>query len=164
MTPPNFARTADCARRLPGPGLGPAVCIFAGITLTACTRVSDTQPYPVVSERLTIVRTIPEPDAVIAPDAQIDFCFSGYVDPRALDDFDVSVSSGVPEFDTRLELQLFAWRPPGAGQSKSAVARNSSWRTSPRIPCMRSRQGRASTCQVTNTEDGLPGKPKKTLP
>jgi hypothetical protein len=136
MTPPNFARTADCARRLPGPGLGPAVCIFAGITLTACTRVSDTQPYPVVSERLTIVRTIPEPDAVIAPDAQIDFCFSGYVDPRALDDFDVSVSSGVPEFDTRLELQLFAWRPPGAatGDADSAWCPGSVLSVRPRVP------------------------------
>ena len=137
MPPPNFARTADCARRLrSGPGLGPAVYIFAGITLTACTRVSDTQPYPVVSERLTIVRTIPEPDAVIAPDAQIDFCFSGYVDPRALDDFDVSVSSGVPEFDTRLELQLFAWRPPGAatGDADSAWCPGSVLSVRPRVP------------------------------
>lgn len=87
--------------------------VLTGITLAACTRVSDTQRFPLVSERLTIVRTVPEPDAVIAPDVQIDFCFSGYLDPRALDDFEVSVSSGRPEFDTRLDLQLFAWRPPG---------------------------------------------------
>jgi len=137
MAPRNIARTADCARgpRSRAAG-GPAVYIFAGITLAACTRVSDKQPYPLVSERLTIVRTIPEPDAVIAPDAQIDFCFSGYVDPRAVDDFDVSVSSGVPEFDTRLDLQLFAWRPPGAavGDATSAWCPGSVLSVRPRVP------------------------------
>jgi len=95
---------------------------FAGITFTACTRVSDTQRFPLVSERLTIARTIPEPGAVVALDAQIDFCFSGYVDPRALDDFDASLSSGLVGFDAQLELQLFAWRPPGAASGSSAEA------------------------------------------
>lgn len=87
--------------------------ILAGIAPSACTRVSDTQRFPLVGERLTIARTVPEQGAVIALDAQLDFCFSGYVDPRALDDFDVSLSSGLVTFDTQLELQLFAWRPPG---------------------------------------------------
>lgn len=123
MAARNFARTADRARerrsRVRG---GLTACIFAGIALAACTRVSDTQRFPLVSERLTIVRTIPEPDAVIAPDVQIDFCFSGHVDPRALDDFDVSVSSGRLEFDTRLDLQLFAWRPPEAAVGTAEAA------------------------------------------
>ncbi len=114
---------------MPGPGRRRrfgwfvlAVHFFAGITFTGCTRVSDTQRFPLVSERLTIARTIPEPGAVIALDAQIDFCFSGYVDPRALDDFDASLTSGLVGFDTQLELQLFAWRPPGAPTGSSAKA------------------------------------------
>jgi hypothetical protein len=99
-----------------------ALHFFAGITFTGCTRVSDTQRFPLVSERLTIARTIPEPGAVIALDAQIDFCFSGYVDPRALDDFDASLTSGRVGFDTQLELQLFAWHPPGSPTGPSAEA------------------------------------------
>lgn len=137
MAPRNFARSAGCARGRRGRvAAGPAVCIFAGIALAACTRVSDTQRFPLVSERLTIVRTIPEPDAVIAPDAQIDFCFSGYVDPRALDDFDVSVSSGLPVFDTQQDLQLFAWRPPGAavGDVDAAWCPGSVLSVRPRAP------------------------------
>lgn len=95
---------------------------LAGIAPSACTRVSDTQRFPLVGERLTIARTIPEQGAVIAPGAQLDFCFSGRVDPRALDDFDVSLSSGLVTFDTELELQLFAWRPPGAAIGDSSEA------------------------------------------
>ena len=109
---------------------------FAGITFAGCTRVSDTQRFPLVSERLTIARTIPEPGAVIALDAQIDFCFSGYVDPRALDDFDASLTSGRVGFDTQLELQLFAWRPPGAafGSSTEAWCPGSVLSIRPRVP------------------------------
>ncbi|MBA3548798.1 MAG: hypothetical protein H0T76_20135 [Nannocystis sp.] len=137
MAPRNFARTADCARGpRSGARTGLTTCIFAGIALAACTRVSDTQPFPLVSERLTIVRTIPEPDAVIAPDVQIDVCFSGYVDPRAVDDFDVSVSSGAIQFDVRIDLQLFAWRPPGAavGDADSAWCPGSVLSIRPRAP------------------------------
>ncbi len=123
MAARNLARTADRAHEPRSRvRLGLKVGIFAGIALAACTRVSDTQRFPLVSERLTIVRTIPEPDAVIAPDVQIDFCFSGYVDPRALGDFEVSLSSGRVEFDARLDLQLFAWRPPGAAEGTTDAA------------------------------------------
>lgn len=137
MAPRIFARTA-CDVRGPRPGAWDRVAlrVLAGIALAGCTRVSDTQRFPLVSERLTIVRTIPEPDAVIALDAQLDFCFSGYIDPRALDDFDVSVSSGGVVFDTQLDLQLFAWRPPGAavGSSSSAWCPGSVLSVHPRVP------------------------------
>lgn len=119
------ARTAAASRpgrasRASLVALLPAISLFAaGI---ACTRVSDTQRFPVVRDRLTIARTIPEPGAVVDLDAQIDFCFSGYVDPRALDDFDASLSSGLVGFDTQLELQLFAWRPPGRASGASDEA------------------------------------------
>lgn len=92
--------------------------LAAGIALTgaaACTRVGDTSRFEPISERLEILETIPRPGAAdVDPGAQIDFCFSGYLDPRALDDFDASLSSGRVTFDTQLDLQLFAWRPPGA--------------------------------------------------
>ncbi len=100
----------------------PVAALIVGIAPAGCTRVSDTQRFPLVGERLTIERTIPEQGAVIPLDSQIDFCFSGYVDPRALDDFDASLSSGLVTFDTQLELQLFAWRPPGAPIGDSADA------------------------------------------
>lgn len=137
MAPRNLARSAARARGRRGRvAAGGVIGIVAGIALAACTRVSDSQPFPLVSERLTIVRTVPEPDAVIAPGAQIDFCFSGYVDPRALDDFDVSVSSGIPVFDSRQELQLFAWRPPGApvGDALAAWCPGSVLSVRPRAP------------------------------
>ena len=99
--------------------------LLAGIALsaaTACTRVSDDQPFPPVQDRITIARTIPEAKGTIPEGAQIDFCFSGYVDPRALDGFAATVSSGCVTFDSKLELQLFAWRPPGAATGTSNTA------------------------------------------
>ena len=129
------ARHARAARRdrdeRPGPTISPISSIsrrslislaIAGIALAGCTRVSDVERFPVVSDRLTIARTVPEPGALTALDAQIDFCFSGHVDPRALDDFDASLSSGLVVFDTQLELQLFAWRPPGTARGATSEA------------------------------------------
>ncbi|MCY1056148.1 hypothetical protein [Nannocystis sp. SCPEA4] len=95
----------------------PAARLAAGIALAAalaCTRVSDTPRFGPISERLEILETIPGPMATdVPPGAQIDFCFSGTLDPRALDDLDASLRSGLVIFDTQLDLQLFAWRPPG---------------------------------------------------
>jgi len=99
--------------------------LLAGIALAtaaSCTRVSDDQPFPPVQDRLTIARTIPEPGDTIPEGAQIDFCFSGHVDPRALDDFAATVSSGCVTFDSELDLQLFAWRPPGSASGTSNTA------------------------------------------
>lgn len=118
----DMTRHAGGSRRAGAPGRPIAAlatvallaAMFVGIAPAACTRVSDTQRFPLVSERLTIARTVPEQGARIALGTQLDFCFSGIVDPRALDDFDVSLSSGLVTFDTQVELQLFAWRPPGA--------------------------------------------------
>lgn len=95
----------------------PAARLAAGIALPAalaCTRVSDTPRFEPISERLEILETIPGSMAEdVPPGAQIDFCFSGTLDPRALDDLDASLRSGLVTFDTQLDLQLFAWRPPG---------------------------------------------------
>lgn len=158
MSPPFDASTARGAPPRPTPAVrrwlrrrfqGPAsagistsaLVIAAMISATiagiapACTRVSDTQRFPLVTDRLTIARTIPEQGEVIALDAQIDFCFSGYVDPRALDDFDASLSSGAVTFDTELELQLFAWSPPGAsGDSAEAWCPGSVLSVRPKTP------------------------------
>ncbi len=110
--------------------------ILAGIAPSACTQVSDTQRFPLVDGRLTIARTVPEQGAVIALDAQIDFCFSDRIDPRALDDFDVSLSSGLVTFDTQIDLQLFAWRPPGVlvGDSSDAWCPGSVLSVHPKTP------------------------------
>ena len=126
----DMSRRAGGSRRAAAPGrpiaaLATVVLLattFAGIAPSACTRVSDTQRFPLVSERLTIARTVPEQGARIALGTQLDFCFSGFVDPRALDDFDVSLSSGLVTFDTQVELQLFAWRPPGAAVGEASEA------------------------------------------
>ena len=98
------------------------IALSAATATASCTRVSDDQPFPPVQDRLTIARTIPEPHDTIPEGAQIDFCFSGYVDPRALDGFAATVSSGCVTFDSELELQLFAWRPPGAATGTSNTA------------------------------------------
>lgn len=97
----------------------------AGIALAglACTRVSDTPRFGPISDRLEILETIPAPGATdVPPNAQIDFCFSGYLDPRSLDDFDATLLSGTVVYDTQLDLQLFAWRPPGAAAGSSPAA------------------------------------------
>ena len=124
----------------------PRRCAAFGATLAiagACTRVSDSSRFEPISERIEIVETIPAPGATDVPtDAQVDFCFSGYLDPRALDDFDVTVSSGgvvgtaSGVFDTQLDLQLFAWRPPGAavGDSASAWCPGSVLSVRPKVP------------------------------
>lgn len=100
--------------------------LAAGIALAAtaaCTRVSDTSRFGPISERLEILETIPGPDATdVPPGAQIDFCFSGYLDPRALDDLDASLRSGAVTFDTQLDIQLFAWRAPGAAGGAASTA------------------------------------------
>jgi hypothetical protein len=114
---------------------GPAAALLAGIALAACTRVSDDQPFPPVRDRLAIARTIPEPGGTIPLGGQIDFCFDGFVDPRALDDFAATVTSGRVTFDAQLDLQLFAWRPPGAatGTSNTAWCDGSVLSVSPRV-------------------------------
>ncbi|PCC70050.1 hypothetical protein SAMN02745121_07821 [Nannocystis exedens] len=95
----------------PAARLAPGIALATGL---ACTRVSDTPRFEPISERLEILETIPGPMAEdVPPGAQIDFCFSGTLDPRALDDLDASLRSGLVTFDTQLDLQLFAWRPPG---------------------------------------------------
>lgn len=121
-----------------GPGTPTArgAALLAGIALAACTRVSDDQPFPPVQDRLTIARTIPEQDGTIPLGGQIDFCFDGFVDPRALDDFAAVVSSSCVTFDSQVDLQLFAWRPPGAstGAANTAWCDGSVLSISPRVP------------------------------
>lgn len=119
MPPPPRRAPAPPRRRAPGRAAAGIALAAAG----ACTRVSDTPRFEPISDRLEIVETIPGPGATdVRPDAQIDFCFSGYLDPRALDDFDASLNSGEVTFDTQLDLQLFAWRPPGAAAGASTAA------------------------------------------
>lgn len=102
------------------PGLAAGIALAA---VCACTRVGDTPRFEPISDRLQILETIPAPGATdVPPDAQIDFCFSDYLDPRALDDFDASLRSGEVVFDTQLDLQLFAWRPPGAAVGAATEA------------------------------------------
>lgn len=98
--------------------------LAAGIALAgACTRASDTPRFEPISDRLEILETIPSPGATdVPPNAQLDFCFSGYLDPRSLDDFDATLLSGKVVYDTQLDLQLFAWRPPGAPSGSSSEA------------------------------------------
>jgi hypothetical protein len=121
-----------------GPRTPRQALLLAGITLAvlaACTRVSDDQPFPPVQDRLAIARTIPEQGDTIPVGAQIDFCFDGHVDPRALDDFAATVSSGCVYFDSELDLQLFAWRPPGSafGTSNTAWCAGSVLSIRPRV-------------------------------
>jgi len=99
--------------------------LVAGIALAAaaaCTRVSDTSRFEPISDVLEILETIPAANATgVSPAAQIDFCFSGTLDPRALDEFDASLWSGSVSFDLQLDLQLFAWRAPGDSTGTSSA-------------------------------------------
>jgi hypothetical protein len=64
---------------------------------------------------LEIIETIPAPGSSDAgPGTRIDLCLSAEVDPRALDDFDVTLHSADLVFDTQQEVQLFSWRAPGS--------------------------------------------------
>lgn len=67
------------------------------------------------SDRLEITSTVPAQGATEVDPAglQIDVCFSGLVDPGAIDDFDVVMASGRVTLDTELDLQLVPWRGPG---------------------------------------------------
>jgi hypothetical protein len=72
---------------------------------------------------LEIVETIPAPGSSDAdPGTRIDLCLSAEVDPRALDDFDVTLHSADLVFDSQQEVQLFSWRAPGS-RSELATTR-----------------------------------------
>jgi hypothetical protein len=137
MTPPNFARTADCARRLPGPGLGPAVCIFAGITLTALHPRQRHAALPPC--RLRAPHDRPHDpragrrDRPRRPDRLLLLGLRRPARPRRLRRQRLLRRR---PFDTRLELQLFAWRPPGAatGDADSAWCPGSVLSVRPRVP------------------------------
>ena len=119
MSPGRHGALAGPYARLP-------VRLPAGIALAAaaaCTRVSDTSRFEPISERLEILETIPGPGATdVPPNAQIDFCFSGTLDPRSLDAVDAALRSGTfKSFDIQLDLQLFAWRAPGDSSGASSA-------------------------------------------
>ena len=53
---------------------------------------------------------------------RVDLCLSAEIDPRALDDLDVTLHSGDLTFDSQQEVQLIAWRAPGS-RSELAASR-----------------------------------------
>lgn len=76
--------------------------------------VSSEDRFEPTGEEIAIVSTVPQNGATgVDPRAQFDICFSAPVDPRAVEEFDARLTSGVVTYDTELTLQLFPWRPPG---------------------------------------------------
>ncbi len=84
-----------------------------------------------------MIETIPaQGSADFDPRGQIDFCFSDYLDPAAISELDAALYSGRIRFDSELDTQLFAWRPPGEpdGVSDSAWCPGSVVTIRPRDP------------------------------
>jgi hypothetical protein len=82
--------------------------------LAGCTKLTEEDRLRTVSTELELLETRPAQGEVeVDPGVQIDFCFSGRIDPRAIDELDAILSSGEATFDSELSVQLFAWRPPG---------------------------------------------------
>lgn len=84
------------------------------MALTSCTEANSHRRFPLVEDTIRVHATVPERGAIgVAHDSSVDVCFSGLLDPRAIGNFDVVVSSGQNVFDTEQLVQLFAWRAPG---------------------------------------------------
>lgn len=90
------------------------VGVLACAGATACGSVDDDPRLRRDPGELRIQRSVPTPFAeTVDPEISIDLCFNDQVDPRSLDEFDAIISSGTAFFDTNVEIQLFAYRPPG---------------------------------------------------
>lgn len=116
--PPHFRGRGGAgdtaARRIRLQAIRLGVLWGAGAAGVGCTRTAETQRFEPNPERIDIVATIPaDGESGVDPDVQVDICFSGLVDPKVVDDFDVVMGSGRVTFDTELDLQLFPWRGPG---------------------------------------------------
>ena len=81
--------------------------------LIGCTRVSEQNRFEAVDEQIAIRQTVPAAGATGVPvNAQIDLCWSNLVDPRSVGDVDAFITSGSSIVDTRVDVQLWPWRPP----------------------------------------------------
>jgi hypothetical protein len=82
---------------------------------SGCAEVRDHPRFGTELDPLEIVEAVPAPgsndaDAV----TRIDLCLSSELDPRGIDDFDVTLHSADLVFDTQQEIQLFSWRAPAS--------------------------------------------------
>lgn len=80
----------------------------------ACTRVSDRSRFEAVSDELEILASAPRPGALgVDPDARVDLCMSGRIDPRSVTEIDATITSGNSVVDSELAVQLLPWLEPG---------------------------------------------------
>jgi hypothetical protein len=85
-----------------------------GCAALSCAELGEPRFEPAAGS-LEVVETIPADGATeVDPWARIDVCLSAVADPRAIDDFSMTLHSGNLTFDSQIELQLFGWRAPGS--------------------------------------------------
>ncbi|MEE9384636.1 MAG: hypothetical protein V3V08_14625 [Nannocystaceae bacterium] len=84
---------------------------------SACTESRPRRRFPLVEKQIQVHSTAPRRGEIdVEVDVRIDICFSDLINPLAVDDFHVSVSSGQHTYDTQIAIQLFAWRAPGSDE------------------------------------------------
>jgi len=87
--------------------------------IASCTRVADRERFEPNPQALEIVRTAPPAGARdVDPQARIDLCLSGLVDPRSLFDPDASLASGRLIFDVGVDVELVPWTGPGGARAE----------------------------------------------
>ncbi len=80
-----------------------------------CGEARDNPRFETELAPLEIVETAPARGSNDAePGTRIDLCLSAEIDPRVLDDFDVTLHSADLVFDTQQDVQLVAWRAPAS--------------------------------------------------
>jgi hypothetical protein len=98
----------------------------AGLALWAaasCTRVSDTERFEPNPDLVRIEQTVPAAGARdVAPDAQLAFCLSRWLDPRSVAEMDATIASGPLVFDSELAVELVPWHDPGGAPARGADA------------------------------------------
>ncbi len=104
---------------MPKPGSGKtATAVAAGLFVlasAACTRVRDHDRFPATEQQLEIVDTFPrEGDSDVHPDAVLQICLSGYLNPRTIDVSTMRLASGeFAPYDTHTTLELFSMHERG---------------------------------------------------
>ncbi len=114
-----------------------ALSAVSAVSAGCASPRDDRERFPPLEDTIAVIETIPaQGDADFDPRGQIDFCFSDYLDPAAISELDAALYSGRIRFDSELDIQLFAWRPPGepSGVSDSAWCPGSVMTIRPRDP------------------------------
>ena len=92
-------------------------------TFTSCADVEDPRAFEENLPPIRLLFVLPNDEqSAAAVDSRIEFCWSTRLDPRSVRPGSANLSSGLLNFDSDLEVQLFPWRVPVIGTALAEEA------------------------------------------